>query len=273
MPLLKGIVLKTPTRKQDQYPFNVSTVKNLKNLEFKSPICFFVGENGSGKSTLLEGLAAKLNFPTIGTHPVASDPSLDAARRLATTLQLQWANKVVHQGFFLRAEDFFGFIQRIGQMQRELEREEESLRREMEEAGSSDYGIQLATGSLRGNRDAISSRYGENPDAQSHGESYLQLFSSRIQRNSIYLMDEPEAALSPMRQLAFLDLLLQGEEQGNQFIIATHSPILLAYPGAQIFSFDQGAVSETDYDSLEHVRFTRTFLNNPQAFLHHLKPR
>ena len=116
-------------------------------------------------------------------------------------------------------------------------------------------------------------RYGENPDGQSHGESYLQLFSARIQRNSIYLMDEPEAALSPMRQLAFLDLLLQGVEQGNQFIIGTHSPLLLAYPGAQILQFENGIITETDYDSLEHVRFTRMFLNNPNAFLHHLKPR
>jgi len=273
MSLLKGVKLKVTTKKQDQYPFSVPIIRNLQNLDFKSPVCFFVGENGSGKSTLLEGLAAKLNFPTIGAHPVSTDPSLEAARSLAGSLQLQWESKVIHQGFFLRAEDFFGFIQRVGQMHRELSREEESLRHEMEEAGSSTYGIQLATGSLRGNRDAMTKRYGENPDGQSHGESYLQLFSTRVQRNSIYLMDEPEAALSPMRQLAFLDLLLQGVEQGNQFIIATHSPILLAYPGAQIIQFENGILSEIEYDGLEHVRFTRMFLNNPQAFLHHLKPR
>lgn len=273
MPLLKGVKLKKSSILKDQYPYSVTTIQNLQSLDFTTPVCFFVGENGSGKSTLLEGLAVKLNFPTIGAHPVSTDPSLEAARSLATSLQLQWENKVVHQGFFLRAEDFFGFIQRVGQMQRDLTREEEIVRHEMEEAGSSDYGIQLATGSLRGNRDAMTRRYGENPDGQSHGESFLQLFSARIQRNSIYLMDEPEAALSPMRQLAFLDLLLQGVEQGNQFIIATHSPILLAYPGAQILQFEKGYITETTYDNLEHVRFTRMFLNNPHAFLHHLKPR
>lgn len=272
MPLLDGVTFKGSPKSPNTYPFNVPVIQHFKELNFRAPVCFFVGENGSGKSTLLEGLAAKLNLPTIGTHSIQSDPSLESARHLATHLQLLW-KKAVRQGFFLRAEDFFGFVQRLSRMQKELAEEEASLKQEMQELGSSDYGIQLATGSLRGNRDAISQRYGENPDARSHGESYLQLFSSRIQRNSIYLMDEPEAALSPMRQLAFLDLLLQGEEQGNQFIIATHSPILLAYPGAQIFSFEQGSVKETQYDELEHVQFTRMFLNNPHAFLHHLKPK
>ena len=140
----------------------------------------------------------------------------------------------------------------------------------MSELGSSAYGIELATGSMRGNLNAVTRRYGENPDGMSHGESFLHLFSSRLSPNGIYLLDEPEAALSPMRQLAFLDLLLQGVQKGSQFIIATHSPIILSYPEAQIFQFDGGRLKETVYQDLEHVRFTKDFLQNPKAFLHHI---
>jgi len=266
---LIGLQKQNTALQSADYPFSVPVIRNFSSLAFTAPVCFWVGENGSGKSTLLEGLAAKLNLPTVGAKPVSTDPSLAAARSLAQCLRPVWQSKVIHRGFFLRAEDFFGFIQGMSRMRQELAAEEEDIRREMHSLGSSAYGIELATGSMRGNLNAVTKRYGENPDGMSHGESFLHLFSSRLSPNGIYLLDEPEAALSPMRQLAFLDLLLQGVQSGSQFIIATHSPILLSYPEAQIFQFDSGKLQETAYQDLEHVRFTKDFLQNPNAYLHH----
>jgi predicted ATPase len=116
----------------------------------------------------------------------------------------------------------------------------------------------------------IKRRYGNGLDSGSHGENYLALFQSRFVPNGLYLLDEPEAPLSPMRQLAFLALLKGMVAQDAQFIIASHSPIIMAFPGASILSFDSSQIHRIDYNSLEHVSFTRSFLNNPDAYLNHL---
>ena len=123
---------------------------------------------------------------------------------------------------------------------------------------------------VRGQRRALTSRYGEDADARSHGESFLQLFQSRFVPGGLYLLDEPEAPLSPQRQLALLSMLREMAAQDSQFIIATHSPILMALPGADILSFDHAPVRRIPYEEVEHVTLTRDFLNNPAAFLKHL---
>jgi predicted ATPase len=113
-------------------------------------------------------------------------------------------------------------------------------------------------------------RYGENLDANSHGESFLKIFQSRFVAGGLYLLDEPEAPLSPQRQLALMSMLKEMVDQEAQFIIATHSPILMAFPGARILNFDNHPVMEAHYDDVEHVSLTRAFLNNPQSFLRRL---
>ena len=113
-------------------------------------------------------------------------------------------------------------------------------------------------------------RYGDGLDSRSHGESFLTLFQSRFVPDGLYLLDEPEAALSPMRQLTFIAALKQMVLENSQFIIATHSPILLAFPDAQILQFANGAIREVKYKELEHVQLTKDFLNNPDPFLRHL---
>ena len=118
--------------------------------------------------------------------------------------------------------------------------------------------------------EAIQRRYGEGLDAQSHGESFLNLFQTRFVPDGLYLLDEPEAPLSPLRQLTFLSMLKNMVAQNAQFIIATHSPIILAFPDATIISFDETRPTVTAYDALEHVTLTRSFLNNPEAYLRHL---
>ena len=117
---------------------------------------------------------------------------------------------------------------------------------------------------------AIKKRYGEGLDSRSHGESFLALFQSRFVPNGLYLLDEPEAPLSPIRQLAFLSALKQMIAEESQFIIATHSPIIMAFPDAEILSFDGGQIRKVKYDDLEHVTLTREFLNDPKTYLRHL---
>jgi predicted ATPase len=261
---LRSINLKPPARKLSGFPFDLPLVKNFDQIEFNTEVTFFVGENGSGKSTLLEAIAAALNAAAVGGEDVARDRTLEHARALGKQLKLSWTRKT-HRGFFLRAEDFFNFARRLQTMTAELKEIADGFDEEY-----TGYALGLAKGAVLGQRQALIERYGEDLDANSHGESFLKLFQSRFVPGGIYLMDEPEAPLSPQRLLALLSMLKEMVGQNAQFIIATHSPILMAYPGAKIFSFDMHPIREVDYDDVEHVSLTRAFLNNPNAFLRHL---
>jgi predicted ATPase len=132
------------------------------------------------------------------------------------------------------------------------------------------YAKALARGPASGSVADMERRYGVDLDANSHGQSFLTLFQARFVREGLYLLDEPEAPLSPQSQLAFMAMMSDMVQQEGQFIVATHSPILLAFPGARIYSFDVGPVREVAYESLEHVALTRDFLNAPERFLRHL---
>jgi len=261
---LKSVELKPSAKGQTGFPFSLPLVQQFGEIEFRSPVVFFVGENGSGKSTLIESIAAGINLATVGGEDVSRDKSLANARALGKQLKLAWHDKT-HKGFFLRAEDFFNFAKRLQTMQVELQEIADEFENEY-----SGYALGLAKGAALGQRRALIERYGEDLDANSHGESFLKLFQSRFAPGGLYLLDEPEAPLSPQRQLALLSMLKEMVEQDAQFIIATHSPILMAYPEAQIFSFDSHPVSETAYDEVEHVSLTRRFLNNPNSFLRYL---
>jgi len=264
---LRGISLARPETLPAAFPFNVPAIATLDALEFTSEVIFFVGENGSGKSTLLETIACAAQLPTIGSDQVDSDPTLAAVRHLSNHLRWSWTKRT-RRGFFMRSEDFFGYAKRIAQTRHDLRADVDAVQSEY--SGRSLLAQQLAEMPLRRELHALEQSYGDGLDAQSHGESYFKLFRSRFVPNGLYLLDEPEAPLSPMRQLALLAMLKQMIEQGAQFIIATHSPIILAYPGATIYSFDDGRIHPSDYETLEHVTITRTFLNNPDAYLRHL---
>ncbi len=264
---LQSIRLRQDTPLPDAFPYNVPVIRNLDTLEFRSSITFFVGENGSGKSTLLEAIAAAASLPTIGSADTGDDPTLADIRKLSRLLKWSWAKRT-RRGFFMRSEDFFGFARKIAQqlaeMRQQLESEDES------HDGQSAFARQLAKMPYAREYHALRELYGDGLDAQSHGESYFKLFQSRFRPGGLYLMDEPEAPLSPNRQLTLLALLQQMVKQDAQFIIATHSPIILAYPGATLYNFADGRIEAANYDDLEHVSITRDFLNNPQAYLRHL---
>src|SRR5262249_15586901 len=262
---LQSIGLKSSVNKSGQFPFNLPLVKNFEPVEFQSPVTFFVGENGSGKSTLLEAIVAGLNLPAIGADDLSRDTTLQHARAFGKQLKFAWRQKKNHRGFFLRAEDFFNFARRLQSMHKELQEIADNFEEEY-----SGFALGLARGAVIGQQRALVERYGRDLDANSHGESFLKLFQSRFVPGGLYLMDEPEAPLSPQRQLSLLAMLKEMVAENAQFIIATHSPILMAFPDAKILSFDSHPIKEVNYDDVEHVSLTRAFLNNPNSFLRHL---
>ena len=246
------------------FPFDVPVIEALEELRFSTPVTFFVGENGCGKSTLVEAIACGLKCPTIGSSDVNQDKSLRAQQSLARTMRFA-RKKNPGLKLFFRAEDAIGFTQRVTNELHELENLEAHFSDSL-----SGYGKQLATGAMRGQRNALQSRYGENPDAKSHGEWFINVIKERVHPGGFYLLDEPETPLSPIHQLSLLSIIKDSVERGSQFIIATHSPILMALPGATIYSFDHLPIQSVVWDEVEHVSITRAFLNDPESYLQHL---
>ncbi|MGD2067897.1 MAG: AAA family ATPase [Gemmatimonadota bacterium] len=270
-PLLRSFEIRLPDREEaDRFPFSIPALRNAGTVELARDVTFLVGENGSGKSTLLEAIALAAGLPTVGSTAVSSDPTLAAQGRLARALRLTWSRRT-RRGFFLRAEDFFGWIRAQRALRQELERDLAETRRRLSDA--SDYARRLAEGPALASLADMDRRYGRNPDAASHGESFLSLFRSRFVADGLHLLDEPEAALSPQSQLGLVALLEGMVEEGAQFVIATHSPILLAIPGARILDFDRAPLASASWDDLESVRLYREVLNAPERYFRHLWSR
>jgi predicted ATPase len=249
---------------EERFPFTVPAIRSLEALELGGPVTFFVGENGSGKSTLLEGIAAAARLPAVGSDDVQRDATLAAQRALGDALRLVWSRRT-SRGFFLRAEDFFGFTKRLAVLRSELTARLTEI--EVEYADRSAYAKGLAMGPVRASLGALEERYGVDLDANSHGQSFLRLFRSRFVPGGLYLLDEPEAPLSPQSQLGLMVMMSDMIAEDAQFIIATHSPMLLAYPGARIVSFDEIPVRPVEYRELESVLLVKEFLAEPERYL------
>jgi predicted ATPase len=168
---------------------------------------------------------------------------------------------------FFRAEDSFGFTKRIEREMKEIDAEADAMLRDEK---ASEFRRRLGANITRSSRGALAHKYGDDPHARSHGETFLGIVRAQLSPNSLYLLDEPETPLSPTRVLTLLTILLDATRSGSQFIIATHSPILAAFPGASIRVFDGDRIVETPYEELEHVRITRDFLNAPGRYLRYL---
>ena len=267
-PQLTSVRLQAARRRErGRFPFTIPALRGLGEVRFQTPVTFFAGENGSGKSTLLEALAIVTGLPAVGRADASADRSLASQRELAGTLKVVWSRRA-RRGFFLRAEDFFGFVQRLQAMRAEMEARIEEVEREYR--GRSELARTLAKGPAAASLGAMEAMYGRDLDANSHGESFLRLFRSRFVPNGVYLLDEPEAALSAQSQLGFIAMMSEMVGQGAQFIIATHSPVLMAVPGATIYSFDESPLREVAYNALEGVRLLREFLEAPERYLRHL---
>ncbi len=252
------------------FPFTVPAFQTLLDgsLEFPTPVTLFVGENGSGKSTLLESLAYATEMPTAGTTEVADDPSLKHARELGEYLRLRWSKGRTHRGLYLRAEDFFGFAKRMDSTRAELQSDLDAIDQNPDLSEQSRAFARMAFASQLGE---LQRRYGEGIDTKSHGEQFLSLFGNWMTPNGLHLIDEPEAPLSPSRILTLISMIRDLSRNENaQFIIATHSPLLMAIPDATIYEFGAGGIKQVSYNNLEHVRITRDFLNDPESFLRYL---
>ncbi len=267
MPILRSLELRPPANWPQKFPYTLAFLRELPRIEFASEVTFLVGENGSGKSTFLESLACAVGSITVGSESVQTDPSLHLVREFSTHLKLVWSKRT-RRGFFMRAEDFFGYARKMAQVRAELESDLAGLDQEYQDRSPAAQGL-VRLPYLR-EIGEMQRTYGASLDSNSHGEAFIKLFQERFSGEGLYLLDEPEAPLSPTRQLSLIALLKQMVDQNGQFVIATHSPILLAYPGAQILSFDGGLVRPVAYEDLEHVTVTRSFLNNPQAYLKYL---
>jgi predicted ATPase len=225
----------------EAYPFCLPAVRHLTRVEFDPAITFLVGENGSGKSTLLEALAAALGFnPEGGSRNFRFDTRATHSA-LHQYLRLERGPRRMRDGFFLRAESYYNVATEIERLNR-----------------------------LGGSRPLLDSYGGKSPHEQSHGESFLALITERFGGNGLYLLDEPEAALSPNRQLALLVRMHDLVGNASQFIIATHSPILLAYPRATIYSFEPDGIRKVAYEETEHYQVTRRFLTDHERMLKQL---
>ena len=238
-------------------------------LGLDAPITFLVGENGTGKSTLLEALAIAAALPTAGSEDVRRDRTLEAQRRLAARLKLVWSNRHP-RGFFLRAEDFFGWVKRMrGEREGMLERLAE-VDRDPQMAGASAYHVGRAKAPLQDVIAGTRAPDGEDWDGRSHGEGFLAFFRTRLVRRGLFLLDEPEAALSPQSQLGLIAMMKEAVADGAQFVIATHSPILMAAPDSVAISFDRSPPAPVPFEELESVALYRAFLEAPQRYLRHL---
>ena len=222
----------------DDYPFSLPAIRNLDVLPLHSAVTLLVGENGSGKSTLLEGIAVAAGFNAEGGTKNFRFGTRSSHSPLYEYLRLVKGVRRPRDGFFLRAESFF------------------NVATEIERLDSEGFGPPV-----------IDSYGGKSLHEQSHGESFMALMMHRFGGNGLYLLDEPEAALSPQRQLSALARIHDLVKANSQFIIATHSPILLAYPDAYIYSCSNEGIELTDYTDTEHYRVTRDFLANPQRML------
>lgn len=264
MNFLRAVEFRDDLTPPSGFPFDIPVVETFQRIEFKAPVTFFVGENGCGKSTIMEAIAAGMNVPAIGSADISRDPTLRHATALAQYLTFV-KNRAPKYSFFFRAEDAFGFTKRIQSTIEEMTELEEHYNDTL-----SGYARQLAVGVARGQKSALQARYGEDPDAKSHGEWFIEILKSRLQPGGLYFLDEPETPLSPIHQLSLLSLFKELTSRSTQFVIATHSPILMAFPGADILNFDTTPISPIDWADVEHVAITRAFLKNPQSFLRHL---
>ena len=258
-------VTRRPGHRGEGFPWTVPLVAGLQELVFTAKVTFLVGENGCGKSTLLEGLAWGMDATAIGSHHLGVDPTLGSARAFPEGFRFGRTAKA-YTRLFLRAEDVFGFTGRVTGDMAALRAEAKQMRETLPDS----YGAAVGIGAVLAEAGALSAKYGENPDGRSHGETFLHILQERLHGDGLYFLDEPETPLSPTRVLALMIMIEDLVARGSQFIIATHSPILLALPGATILLAEDGVLAPANWDDLEHVRVTRAFLNDPASVLRRL---
>jgi predicted ATPase len=243
-PLLRSVVVREDVRQPAEWPWTVPVLRSLERLDLHRGVTFLVGENGTGKSTLVEGIAVAAGFPPEGGSLGFGARTRDEVAALADGLRLERGHRRPRTGFFLRAESFFNVATEIDRLEEEA--------RELKIAG------------------LLGAYGGVSLHERSHGEGFLALALHRFGPDGLYVLDEPEAALSPQTSLALLRRMHDLVEAGSQFVIATHSPILMGYPDAWIYELSDRGAERVEYEATDHVRLTRAFLGDRERFLREL---
>jgi predicted ATPase len=225
-----------------QFPFSLPVMKNFRELTFHPNVTYVIGENGMGKSTLLEGVAIALGFNPEGGTLNFNFSSYDSHSDLHTYLRLVKGAERAKDSFFFRAETFYNVASNI----EEMDSEESSAPKVIDSFG------------------------GKSLHEQSHGESFFAAFTERFRGQGLYILDEPEAALSPLRQLSMLSRINELINQGSQFIISTHSPILMAYPDAKIIELSESGMTESRLEDTGHYALMKQFFEDRERLLVHL---
>jgi predicted ATPase len=230
----------------DEYPYNIPSIRKLGLLKLHPKVTYFIGENGSGKSTLLEAIAVRAGLNAEGGSRNLQFSTRSTESPLCDTLQLVRGTWRERTSYFLRAESLYNVASRIDALDEDPD---------------------------GGGPPVIGSYGGKSLHKQSHGESFIALFNHRFGEDGLYMLDEPEAALSISRQFALLHLIDRHVQRANsQFIIATHSPVLLAYPDALIYQLDEKGIRKIAYEDAESYQLTVDFLNNREQYLRELCP-
>jgi len=237
--LISASILWEKVEKRDQYPFALPAISHISEIKFHPKVTYIVGENGSGKSTLVEALAIAWGFNAEGGSKNFNFKTHHAHSNLHDFLRLVKSPRRARDGFFLRAESYFNVETTIENLDAEP-----------------GFGPPI-----------IDSYGGKSLHKQSHGESFFALLENRFGGHGLYILDEPEAALSPSRQLSMLSRMHELIAQKSQFIIATHSPILMSYPDAWIYQVSKRGLDRVEYQDTEHYQVTRDFLNRPEVML------
>jgi predicted ATPase len=226
--------------KVENYVANINAIKNLKKLNFEQPISFFVGENGTGKSTLLEALAISLGFNPEGGSKNFIFSTYNSHSSLYKGIKIVKSASRPRDGYFLRAETLYNIATSI---------------EEMDAIECEAPPVKLAYG-------------GQSLHSISHGEGMLTIILRRFKGNGLYILDEPEIALSPLKQLSILTKIHDlAVHKNSQFIIITHSPILITCPNSEVFLFDENEIKKVNYCETEHFQLTKQFINSPKSIL------
>ena len=233
---LKSVDINKDKIPQDDYIYDLSVIKNFKKIEFKKPITIFVGENGLGKSTLIEAIATKLGFNAEGGSRNFNFKTCQTESDLNKYIRIIKGPYRAKDGYFLRSESLYNVASNID---------------DLDEVKCDAPPISLAYG-------------GKSLHDQSHGESFLSIFFKRFMGNGLYILDEPEAALSPVSQMSLLIRINELSGLDSQFIIATHSPILLAIPNSEILEITEKGIFERKYFETEHFKTMENFFNNTE---------
>lgn len=250
--------------KPGDYPYHLDCINGLEDLSLDQDMTIFIGENGTGKTTLLETIVFLADLVPLMPESINKT---SGAYELSASFQLIW-NRKQTRGFYLKSQAFITYVNQIASIREDTQTELEALKDRYQ--GRSHKALTLASIPYNRTLYELKNSYKVGLENMSHGEGYLELFRTRLVPNGLYILDEPELSLSPMRQLSLISLMKEMILEGCQFILITHSPILMAFEDAVIYDFSTSVVKPVEYESIEHVNITRDFLNNPQRYLRHL---